>query len=143
MTQQEVYNYLLLILKEKQLACTILFMAQPMISYDIKNDLSTFTFTWNKIQKILMNLLNISTNMDMFHSIYDSIPSIHVVNYFTSTIQLIRIESKLKMNHNEMYDSSSIREFINYLKKYVLHFNQIQRSKLMYKLGILRILEYS
>ena len=56
MTQQEVYNYLLLILKEKQLACTILFMAQPMISYDIKNDLSTFTFTWNKIQKILMNL---------------------------------------------------------------------------------------
>uniref|UniRef100_A0A6C0KM94 Uncharacterized protein n=1 Tax=viral metagenome TaxID=1070528 RepID=A0A6C0KM94_9ZZZZ len=139
MTQQEVYNYLLLVLKEKQLAYTILFMAQPMISYDIKNDLSTFTFTWNKIQKILMNLLNISTNMDMFHSIYDSIPSIHVVNYFTSTIQLIRIESKLKMNHNEMYDSSSIRQFINYLKKYVLYFNQVQRLKLMNKLGILHI----
>jgi len=94
----------------------ILFLSNPVISNDLKKDLSTFFFTWKAVKNIYICKQN-----DV------------IIPYVINTIEESLKEYKLTSL------SKNCNNYISYIQKHILRFNPLQRLLLMKKLNMLNI----
>jgi len=131
MSWYQLHSHLTNILNESQLSSKILFMAQPSISNDIKRDLSTFAFTWNIVRRPIYTFLDLDLNIDD-SKLYYRAPR-EITYYYIESFETVAKETDFSVIPYK--SDSTVQDFINHIKKYLLHFNQGQRLRVMRNLG--------
>ena len=108
-------NFLLNKVKEQHIVNKIKFMTNPIISQDIKQDLSTFYFVWNAIKVFLKD------------------------EYITCVLFTIhKIATEYNNNDIHFPQNANLIKYINFIKKHLLSFTPLQRLFVLKDLNLLK-----
>ena len=110
--------FLLKKVKEEHIINKIKLMANPSISVDIKKDLSTFFYIWNKIKPFLID---------------------KYITCILFTIHKIATEYSDENKNIIQFPQNADRiKYINFIKKCLLSFTSLQKLFVLKELGLLK-----
>ena len=110
-------NFLLNKVKEEHIINKIKFMTNPIISQDIKQDLSTFYFVWNSIKVFLKD---------------------EYITCVLFTIHKIAKQYNNNLSLSQFPQNANLIIYINFIKKNLLFFTPLQRLFVLKDLNLLK-----